>query len=161
MNVPTPTRTLKPVTYIWAHCAPSHGESPSTNGGVSSSLRIYSVKKTQAIAIKELGCLETGAAVNAVVYVPRAPGLVTPGIEDRREDQVWVAEADNTIVMYSGLEPEKGREVNKYTIFPNLTGGFYIFFIKKSPHFAVHFIQNNTKLTPPQTSGHHNHMPPL
>jgi len=115
LNVPTPTRTLKPVTYVWTQVAPVE---QSARGEISSStLRIFSVKKTQQIAIKELGSLETGAAVNALVYVPRAAGLNVSlsyaSAEDCRADQVWVAEDDNTIVMYAALEPEKGREVGR------------------------------------------------
>ena len=61
--------------------------------------------------------------MNALVYVPRAAGLNVSlsyaSAEDCRADQVWVAEDDNTIVMYAALEPEKGREVGG-TFFNNL-----------------------------------------
>ena len=35
------------------------------------------------------------------------------------------------------------------------------FFMKNDPIFVVYFIQNDTKLTPPQTLGHYAQMPSL
>ena len=50
---------------------------------------------------------------------------------------------------------------------PNLTKGGgadnanFTFLHEKLPHFVVYFIQNNTKLTPPQTLGHYSQMPSI
>ena len=45
LSVPTPTRSLRPVTYVWVNASL----------GRSSHLRIFSAQMTQQIALKELG----------------------------------------------------------------------------------------------------------
>ena len=101
--VETPTRTLKPVSYIWTNCT----------DGTSSSLRIYSAIKTQQVVLKELGTINPPCLINSLIFVPKAPGLNSMSSEDRRTDQVWVAGTDKTILIYTGLEAEKGRELGR------------------------------------------------
>ena len=57
LMVQTPTRTLKPVTYVWINCSPASSSSGAAGGSpVSGSgpsvIRIYSMVKTQQIVLK-------------------------------------------------------------------------------------------------------------
>ena len=59
--VPTPTRSLRPVTYVWVNASQ----------GKSSHLRIYSAQMTQQIALKELGTVTlSSCCVKSVLFVP-------------------------------------------------------------------------------------------
>ena len=59
----------------------------------------------------------------------------------------------------------RGRGSERYLTLILQGGGaerpIFSFFHEKSPHFAVYFIQNNTKLTQPHTFGQYSQMPPI
>ena len=81
--VPTPTRSLRPVTYVWVNAAQ----------GKSSHLRIYSAQSSQQISLKELGTITlSSCGVVAVVFVPGP------------EELVMVATDDPRILFYSACE---------------------------------------------------------
>ena len=93
--VPTPTRSLRPVTYVWVNAAQ----------GKSSHLRIYSAQSSQQISLKELGTITlSSCGVVAVVFVPGT------------EDLVMVATDDRRILFYSATEPERGCEMGRLVV---------------------------------------------
>ena len=95
LMVPTPTRSLRPVTYVWVNAAQ----------GKSSHLRIYSAQSSQQISLKELGTITlSSCGVVAVVFVPGT------------EDLVMVATDDRRILFYSATEPERGCEMGRLVV---------------------------------------------
>ena len=93
--VPTPTRSLRPVTYVWVNAAQ----------GKSSHLRIYSAQSSQQISLKELGTITlSSCGVVAVVFVPGPEELVMVATDDRR------------ILFYSASEPERGCELGRLVV---------------------------------------------
>ena len=95
LMVPTPTRSLRPVTYVWVNAAQ----------GKSSHLRIYSAQSSQQISLKELGTVTlSSCGVVAVVFVPGP------------EDLVMVATDDRRILFYSASEPERGCELGRLVV---------------------------------------------
>ena len=97
--VPTPTRTLRPLTYVWANAS----------DGVSSYLRIYSVQITQQINLKDLGTVVlSSCCARSLVHVPGPPGTDT--------DLVWVATDDKRILLYSAYHPERGTEAGRISL---------------------------------------------
>ena len=97
--VPTPTRTLRPVTYVWA----------AASDGSSSYLRIYSVQVTQQINLKDLGTVVlSSCCARSLVHVPG------PGQGDN--DLVWVATDDSRILLYSAANPERGCELGRISL---------------------------------------------
>ena len=99
LMVPTPTRTLRPVTYVWA----------AASDGSSSYLRIYSVQVTQQINLKDLGTVVlSSCCARSLVHVPG------PGQGD--SDLVWVATDDSRILLYSASHPERGSEVGRVSL---------------------------------------------
>jgi len=104
--VPTPTRTLRPVTYVWAN----------TTDGRSSQLRIYSAQTTQ---LKELGTISlSSCCVKATVFVPAAAasGIPPSTEEPLRADLVWVATDDLRILFYAASDPERGSELGRIVL---------------------------------------------
>jgi len=103
--VPTPTRTLRPVTYVWAN----------TTDGRSSQLRIYSAQTTQ---LKELGTISlSSCCVKATIFVPAAAsGLLPSSEEPLRADLVWVATDDLRIIFYAASDPERGSELGRIVL---------------------------------------------
>ena len=104
--VPTPTRTLRPVTYVWANAT----------DGVSSWLKVYSVQAAQQISLKELGTVVlSSCTARALVFAPGLGGGLAGREEPPlRQDLVWVATEDRRILLYSAAEPERGWEVRLY-----------------------------------------------
>ena len=85
--VPTPTRTLRPVTYVWAN----------ETDGISSHIKIYSVQVNQQIALKDLGTtVLSSCCARSIVYVPGTSGGVAQSNSDNplRTDLVWIATDD-------------------------------------------------------------------
>ena len=81
--------------------------------------------------------------------------------------QVIVMESTYPITpLLSDCDNNNGNVQSKYSLTLILQGGgvlkdqFY-FYHEKSPHFVVHFILNNIKLTPPRNLGHYAKMPIL
>merc|ERR1719445_661046 len=108
LQVPTPTRSLRPVTYVWVNA--SHGK--------SSHLRIYSAQMTQQINLKELGTVVlSSCSVKAVVHVPGLTnGVVTHEGDTSRADMVWIATDDHRILFYSAADPERGTELGRLVL---------------------------------------------
>jgi len=107
--VPTPTRTLRPVTYVWANAT----------DGVSSYLRIYSVQINQQIALKDLGTtVLSSCCARSILYVPGTSGGVAQTNPDNplRADLVWVATDDKRILLYAAADPEKSFEVGRISL---------------------------------------------
>ena len=109
--VPTPTRTLRPVTYVWANAS----------DGVSSFLRIYSVTIQQQISLKDLGTtVLSSCCARALLHVPGTSGGVARTQEQAasplRADLVWVATSDHRILLYAAADPEKGSEVGRISL---------------------------------------------
>ena len=107
--VPTPTRTLRPVTYVWANAS----------DGVSSYLRIYSVQINQQIALKDLGTVVlSSCCARALIHVPGTTGGVAKTSADNplRADLVWVATSDKRVLLYAAADPEKGSEVGRISL---------------------------------------------
>jgi len=106
LNVETPTRTLRPVTYVWA---------AATNGS-SSYLQIYSTQVAQQISLKELGTIQiSGCLARSVIYVP---GILRIDIDSSGDsalssDLIWVATDDQRILLYAASEPERGFDVGR------------------------------------------------
>ena len=99
LMVPTPTRTLRPVTYVWANAS----------DGVSSYLRIYSAQITQQINLKDLGTVVlSSCCARSLVHVPGPHGTDT--------DLIWVATDDKRILLYSASNPERGSEAGRVTL---------------------------------------------
>ena len=108
LSVPTPTRSLRPVTYVWVNASL----------GRSSHLRIFSAQMTQQIALKELGTVVlSSCCVKAVMFVPGLTnGVVSSAPGDSgltRGDLVWVATDDQRILFYSAADPERGTELGR------------------------------------------------
>ena len=108
LSVPTPTRSLRPVTYVWV----------SASLGRSSHLRIFSAQMTQQISLKELGTVVlSSCCVKAVLFVPGLTnGVVSSAPGDSgvtRGDLVWVATDDQRILFYSAADPERGTELGR------------------------------------------------
>ena len=102
--VPTPTRSLRPVTYVWVNAAQ----------GKSSHLRIYSAQSSQQISLKELGTVTlSSCGVVAVVFVPGP------------EDLVMVATDDRRILFYSAYEPERGCEQGRLVVGGDIVSMIY------------------------------------
>jgi len=104
--VPTPTRTLRPVTYVWANATDT----------VSSHIKIYSVQVNQQIALKDLGTtVLSSCCARSIVFVPGTSGGVAQSNSDNplRCDLVWVATDDRRILLYAAADPEKGSEVGR------------------------------------------------
>ena len=63
--VPTPTRTLRPVTYVWAAAAE----------GASCHLRVYTAQTSQQVGLKELGTvLLSSCQARAIIFLPGPAG---------------------------------------------------------------------------------------
>jgi len=104
--VPTPTRTLRPVTYVWANATDT----------VSSHIKIYSVQVNQQIALKDLGTtVLSSCCARSIVFVPGTSGGVAQSNSDNplRCDLVWVATDDRRILLYAAADPERGSEVGR------------------------------------------------
>ena len=107
--VPTPTRTLRPVTYVWANAT----------DGISSFIKIYSVQVNQQIALKDLGTtVLSSCCARSIVYVPGTSGGVAQSNSDNplRTDLVWIATDDRRILLYAASDPEKGFEVGRIVL---------------------------------------------
>jgi len=107
--VPTPTRTLRPVTYVWANAT----------DGMSSFIKIYSVQVNQQIALKDLGTtVLSSCCARSIVYVPGTSGGVAQSNSDNplRTDLVWIATDDRRILLYAASDPEKGFEVGRIVL---------------------------------------------
>jgi len=107
--VPTPTRTLRPVTYVWANAT----------DGISSHIKIYSVQVNQQIALKDLGTtVLSSCCARSIVYVPGTSGGVAQSNSDNplRTDLVWIATDDRRILLYAASDPEKGFEVGRIVL---------------------------------------------
>ena len=107
--LPTPTRTLRPVTYVWANAT----------DGVSSYLRIYSVQINQQISLKDLGStVLSSCCARSVVFVPGTSGGVAQVSSDHplRADLVWVATDDRRILLYAAADPDKSCEVGRISL---------------------------------------------
>merc|ERR1712013_290307 len=107
--VPTPTRTLRPVTYVWANAT----------DGISSFIKIYSVQVNQQIALKDLGTtVLSSCCARSIVYVPGTSGGVAQSNSDNplRTDLVWIATDDRRILLYASSDPEKGFEVGRIVL---------------------------------------------
>ena len=108
--VSTPTRTLRPVTYVWANVI----------DGVSSYLRIYSAQVNQQIALKDLGTTVLSSCMaRCLLHVPGTSGGVAHGHSDHplRSDLVWVATDDKRVLLYAAADPEKNVEVMSTILF--------------------------------------------
>jgi hypothetical protein len=82
LSVPTPTQTLRTTTYLWLAVS-----SPPL-------LRIYSAPATQPTSLKEVGVVEPGGGVAALLYVP--------GTDAQQQHQVWAAmEGERSIMVYA------------------------------------------------------------
>merc|ERR1719187_1057486 len=104
--VPTPTRTLRPVTYVWANATDT----------VSSHIKIYSVQVNQQIALKDLGTIVLSSCVaRSIIFVPGTSGGVAQTNSDTplRTDLVWIATDDRRILLYVAADPENGSEVGR------------------------------------------------
>jgi len=104
--VPTPTRTLRPVTYVWANATDT----------VSSHIKIYSVQVNQQIALKDLGTIVLSSCVaRSIIFVPGTSGGVAQNNSDNplRTDLVWIATDDRRILLYVAADPENGSEVGR------------------------------------------------
>ena len=107
--VPTPTRTLRHVTYVWANAT----------DGVSSYLKIYSVQINQQIALKDMGTtLLSSCCAKCLVFVPGTSGGVANTSADHplRSDLVWVATDDKRILLYAAADPDKAAEVGRISL---------------------------------------------
>ena len=102
--VPTPTRALRPVTYVWVNAC--HGQ--------SSHLRIYSACMSQQLNLKELGSIVlSSCSVRAVIHVPGMTNNSSPASSYDNGDLVWVATDDHRILFYSATDPERGTEMGR------------------------------------------------
>merc|ERR1719430_728389 len=104
--VPTPTRTLRPVTYVWANATDT----------VSSHIKIYSVQVNQQIALKDPGTIVLSSCVaRSIIFVPGTSGGVAQNNSDNplRTDLVWIATDDRRILLYVAADPENGSEVGR------------------------------------------------
>jgi len=121
--IQTPTRTLRPVTYVWVNAYATEGH--------SSHLKVFSIQLNQKISLKELGChLLSSCSVRVMQYVPGggvgacSPGLTTSsgGNSSNQSDQplaqdlVWVGTDDHRILLYGAHDPDKGREVGRISL---------------------------------------------
>merc|ERR1719481_1223764 len=107
--VPTPTRTLRPVTYVWANAT----------DGISSHLKIYSVQVNQQISLKDLGTVElSSCCARSIVFVSGTSGGVAQSNSDNplRTDLVWIATDDRRILLYAAADPEKGFAVGRIVL---------------------------------------------
>jgi len=107
--VQTPTRTLRPVTYVWVNAT----------DGKSSHLRIYSAQTTQQINLKELGTiLLSSCCVRSTIFVPGTNSGVATQTPDEplKSDLVWVATDDRRILFYAAADPERGSEIGRIVL---------------------------------------------
>eukprot|EP00088_Acartia_fossae_P030831 TRINITY_DN3181_c0_g3_i1.p1 TRINITY_DN3181_c0_g3~~TRINITY_DN3181_c0_g3_i1.p1 ORF type:complete len:810 (+),score=134.88 TRINITY_DN3181_c0_g3_i1:321-2432(+) len=117
--VQTPTRTLRPMTYVWVNATDSR----------SSHLKVFSIQLNQKISLKEIGChLLSSCSVRVMQYVPGgAPASPAPhsgGGSDLQstpppplaQDLVWVGTDDHRILLYGAYDPDKGREVGRISL---------------------------------------------
>ena len=107
LMVPTPTRSLRPITYVWT----------ATTDGKSSNLRVYSANTTQ---LKELGTIPLpSCCARATVYIPAVTSSDQtcgwPG-DPLRGDLVWVATDDCRILLYAATDPERGCELGRIVL---------------------------------------------
>ena len=107
--VQTPTRTLRPVTYVWVNAT----------DGKSSHLRIYSAQMTQHINLKELGTIMlSSCCVRSTIFVPGTNRGVATQMPDEplKSDLVWVATDDRRILFYAAADPERGSELGRIVL---------------------------------------------
>ena len=107
--VQTPTRTLRPVTYVWVNAT----------DGKSSHLRIYSAQTTQQINLKELGTIMlSSCCVRSTIFVPGTnSGVATQNPDEPlKSDLVWVATDDRRILFYAAADPERGSEIGRIVL---------------------------------------------
>ncbi len=125
LMVPTPTRTLRKQTYVWANAAKVMTPGCETSDPNSSShLRIFGVPTNHQAGLKELGTIELpGDRVKVVQFVPGLNGGVATsslhgagggGEDPLKCDTVWVgSEAQQRVLVYSASDPERGVEVGR------------------------------------------------
>ncbi|XP_023325596.1 rho guanine nucleotide exchange factor 10 [Eurytemora carolleeae] len=117
--VQTPTRALRPVTYVWVNAT----------DGYSANLKVFMVQVNQKISLKELGShFLSSCNVHALQYVPGgggggglqyvSGGGVSASCLDNSlaQDLVWVATDDRRILLYGAKDPEKCHEVGRIVL---------------------------------------------
>ncbi|TRY79106.1 hypothetical protein TCAL_02839 [Tigriopus californicus] len=108
LMVQTPTRTLRPHTYVWTNATDGH----------SSHLRIFSVPN-QNTGLKELGTISLEHFyARTIQYVPGLTNGVANSSPDDplRSDLVWVGVNTQKIILYSASDPERGHEIGRASL---------------------------------------------
>eukprot|EP00095_Tigriopus_kingsejongensis_P003352 maker-scaffold787_size97196-snap-gene-0.12 protein:Tk03352 transcript:maker-scaffold787_size97196-snap-gene-0.12-mRNA-1 annotation:"rho guanine nucleotide exchange factor 10" len=108
LMVQTPTRTLRPHTYVWTNAT----------DGQSSYLRIFSVPNNNT-GLKELGTISLKHLfVRTIQYVPGITnGVANAATDDPlKSDLIWVGVNTQKIILYSASDPERGHEIGRASL---------------------------------------------
>ena len=98
LSLPTPTQTLRTTTYMWTALAAPAAVPARTL------LHIHAASAAQPSAMKEVGLVEAGGTVRALLHVPgeeEEGGGARPAAHHHHH-QIWAAlEGERSILVYA------------------------------------------------------------